>query len=68
MGEPARNLDEEEKFQPHLRAVPGGGETTERKKGHLSSVDGGGEATPRSKSHLKVVDGEKDKEKDSASG
>ena len=74
MAQPARKLDNEnERFQPHLRAIPGGGDSTERARDHLepveqddsdpedglTGIEGGGESTPRSRDHLQSV---KDKE------
>lgn len=48
MGEPVRNYDndlsEDPVVQPHLRAIPGGGDVSQRKSGHLERVpDAGGE-------------------------
>jgi hypothetical protein len=41
MGEPAFQLPEEDRpdIRPHLRALEGGGNTSESRQGHLSSVD-----------------------------
>jgi hypothetical protein len=78
MPQPAPKFDDggDEHFQPHLKAIPGQGQSTGRSRSHLrpveqddtdadeglSGIDGGGESTPRSKDHLHAVKDQDDGE------